>query len=147
MEISSPLCITSRLLPGCRIGGAEISIEYAGHSEDIEASKLRQRYRWYIDLGLKWVQELNMASTREFSGDGFYSGRGGGTLQEGLESLLGYLGAFAGAYEYQKLSGEEEVYGAHLFPAELAEWAIENADAITALELELREHSNKLIVE
>lgn len=131
MEISSPLCITSRLLPGCRIGGAEISIEYLPGCWGKTLDK-RQRYHWHIDLS---------NGSGEFQGSDLYSGAGGGTLQEGLESLLSFLGAFA-----EDLQSGDTV-GARMFPAGLAQWAVENADAIVTMELELQEHPNKLIVE
>ena len=130
MEISSPLCITSRLLPGCRIGDAELSIEYAYVTSDG-----RQCYCWYIDNA---DPEENWHSTD------LQSGIGGGTLQEGLESLLSFLGAFAEA-NYQNCEQDSE--NANLFPVGLAEWAVQNQDAISEMELELQEHPNELIIE
>jgi len=140
MEISSPLCITSRLLPGCRIGGAELSIKYC---YGINARDDRQYYHWRIDI----YNSPSLGLLREFKGDKLCSGVGGGTLQEGLESLLGFLSAFGEACEYQNQTGEQEVENAHLFPVGLAEWAIQNRDAITMMEVELQEHPDKLIVE
>ena len=133
MQISSLLCITSRLLPGCRIGGADISIEYNNH----KTGENRQYYHWRIDLP---------DGSAEFEGHDLASGYGGGTLQEGLESLLTFLGAFAEAN--RDTSDDWEPSGnANLFPLELAEWAIRNQDTISAMELELQENPGRLIVE
>lgn len=131
MEISSPLRITSRLLPGCRIGGAEISIEYSR----LLNPRCNQRYHWFIDT-----------QDGEFEGNDLYSGAGGGCLQEGLESLLGFLGAFAEAHLYQNQTGRESE-NADFFPVELADWAMQNADKISMMELDLQENRKQLIVE
>ena len=130
MEIKQPLCITSRLLPGVRIGKATISIEYA------EPTLGRQYYRWFIDL-----------DGQEFTGNELASGAGGGTLQEGLESLLCFLGAFAEACsnDYPDCGLESE--NTNLFPRGLAFWAVENQDAISTLECKLQEHPGELIIE
>ncbi len=122
MKIHAPLCITSRLLPGCRIGGVEISIEYA------YIKNSRQAYRYFID----GVTECGFRSTD------LQSGARGGTLQKGLETLLGFLGAFAEAVAYQPQTGQE-LENANLFPAELEDWAIENVDEISMMESELQE--------
>lgn len=137
MEICSPLCITSRLRPGCRIGGAEISIEYSSRLADMG----RQRYHWYID---KRENLDGVKNTQEFEDDELCSGSGGGSLQEGLESLLCFLGAFA-EVNYQNCNPDSE--NVNLFPAGLADWAIENADGIETMELDLHENPGKLIVE
>jgi hypothetical protein len=134
MTIHPPLCITSRLLPGVRIGDAWISIEYA----DWPGEDGRQRYTWYIENGSQ--------SGESYESDDLQSGAGGGTLQEGLESLLGFLGAFASAIAFREREGKE-AENADLFPADLAEWAVENADEITMLECELLENPGELIVE
>ena len=122
MKIHAPLCITSRLLPGCRIGGVEISIEYSHKTEDG-----RQVYCWYID-----TEEEN------FHSEDLKSKVGGGTLQEGLESLLGFLGAFAEAIKYGEATGQE-TKNMSLFPAELEDWALANANEIATLQLDLQE--------
>lgn len=134
MEISSPLCITSRLLPGCRIRGADISIEYSH-----KLRNGRQVYCWYID---------NADPKENYHSYDLESGVGGGSLQEGLESLLDYLRVFAVAKTFEKRMGDgTETENGNLFPAGLAEWAVENADAIVAMRIELQEHPDKLIVE
>jgi hypothetical protein len=76
MILKDPCCITSRLLPGVRIGDAEVSIGYA----DRPGREGRTRYRWYVDLP-------DVSET----GDDLQSGCGGGGLRSGLESLLSFL--------------------------------------------------------
>ncbi len=117
MELTSPIIITPRLMPGVQIGDAIISIEYKGVTYDG-----RMEYRWYVDIGIL-----------EVSGDDLSSR--GGSLQEGLESLLAFLGAFAESWQYAGENGENS----NLFPATLAEWAMLNSDEIGMLQIELEE--------
>ena len=135
MQIKSPLTITSRLKPGVEIGGATISIEYACVGPDD-----RQAYRWFIDL------PLPRARNGEFQGEDLCSGVGGGTLQKGLENLLVFLGAFA---EDNADTSEdwEPSENANLFPLELAKWAVENADEISTLAIDLEENPDEYIIE
>jgi hypothetical protein len=134
MVINSPCMITSRLLPGLRIGDATISIEYGDETRDG-----RQGYRWYIDL----------ADGREFSGDDLASGVGGGSLQSGLESLLSFLGACGESYAYDVRRGGDGTGGENsdLFPAAVAEWAAQNSDELSMAALELEESTEPVIVE
>lgn len=125
MKIYPPLCITSRLLPGAQIGGAEISIEYSHIEND------RQHFQWYIDLNGQYFSGSSLAS-------------GIGTLQAGLEALLGFLSAFAERIAYEERTGEK-CQEPDLFPLGLAEWAAENADEINLLASTLMD--TQLIVE
>lgn len=122
MELLSPVRITPRLLPGVSVGGAWVSIEYAGATGDN-----RQRYRWFIDL-----------DGAEYHGDDLASGVGGGSLQEGLSSLLSFLGAFAEAHQYSESTGRTSD-NEELFPAGLADWAVENSDELAMAGIELEE--------
>lgn len=126
MLLHSPVEITSRLLPGVRVGGASISIEYAGHREG------RQVYRWFIDL-----------DGQEFTDDDLKSGAGGGSLQDGLESLLTFLAACGEAVAYSDRSGHESE-NCDLFPREVAEWAAANRDELSVLAYELEETENAI---
>ena len=119
MQLQSPVLITSRLLPGVRVGGGTISITYS----DREGEGGRTRYRWFVDLD----------NGSEFTGDDLQSGCQGGSLQEGLVSLLSFLGAFAEAQRYP------DSENADLFPSGLAEWATANSDEISMLESEIEE--------
>lgn len=137
MQIKQPLCITSRLLPGIEIGEGVISIEYASHTVDG-----RQRYQWYVDLNRPFDPEWE----KEFQGDDLKSGVGGGSLQEGLESLLGFLNAFAEAREYEDRTGRVSEHS-ELFPAGLVSWAVANTDEFSLLANELQEKPGEFIVE
>jgi len=119
LTLQSPVIITSRLLPGLQIGDGTISIEYAGGTDDN-----RQRYRYYVDL----------RDGTEVIGDDLCSPVGGGTLQDGLEALLGFLSAYAEMAEDWNQLGP------------LGPWATENRDEFASIESYLQEHPG-LIVE
>lgn len=108
--IRNPAQITPRLLPGFKIGEGWVSIEYGPVVRDSYGFGPRQSYRYYIDL-----------PNYRYEVDDLRSGCGGGNLQQGLGSLMAFLGAFAESYRY---GGES----ADLFPAGLADWALENED-------------------
>lgn len=113
--LKSPVMITARLLPGVEVGGAFISIEYAGRQDRRGANE----FRWYIDLG-----------ANEFTGDDLSDWEG---LQGMLSSLLSFLGAFAEAQGYPDSENRD------LFPEGLAEWAQQNSDEIGMLAVWLEE--------
>jgi hypothetical protein len=115
LELTHPMTITPRLMAGLKVGKAFISIEYAGVSPD-----RRWIYRYHIDRG-----------SREFTGEDLKSGVGGGSIQQGLTSLLSFLTAAAEGGE-----------NADLFPPEIVEWAAENRDELSCLEIELEENRN-----
>ena len=120
------IIITPRLMPGLHIGDAFISIEYGrdrGH---------RQHYRYYIDIG-----------GREYTDDDLSSGCNH-SLQNGLESLLSFLGACVEGRRYARTGRESE--NADLFPDWVGEWAEANSDEISMVACELEE-TEGLIVE
>lgn len=131
MIINEPCVITSRLLPGVRVGqgedAGEVSIEYAKR----DGRDGRARYQWHIDI-----------AAGEFSGDDLQSGCGGGSLQEGLESLLSFLGAAAESCRYKGMEGEN----ANLFPQPVVEWACQNSDELGTLACELEEKRGEVLV-
>lgn len=90
----------------------------------------RDRYQYHID-----------ADGRSHSGCDLKSGCGGGTLQEGLESLLSFLSAAAESYRYKGMEGENS----DLFPEWVDEWAAQHSDEIGMMRLELEE--NKDLIE
>jgi hypothetical protein len=105
-------------MAGLKIGDGWVSIEYAGGLDR------RQMYHYCIDL-----------PGFEYEATDLSSGCGGGTLQQGLESLLSFLGAFAESRRY----GNPESDNWNMFPEKLAEWATENADEIGILASDLGE--------
>ena len=117
MLLKSPVMITARLMPGVKIGDAFVAIEY----DDCRDNRGANMFRWYIDLG-----------DQEFTGDGLSGWFG---LQGGLELLLSFLHTFAESWRYAGADGEN----ADMFPAELAEWAMQNSDEIGMLQIELEE--------
>lgn len=112
MKLRAPFMITARLLPGVKIGDVTLSIQDTG----LRTPDNRTVYEYFID-GPGWTHSANDLK----------SGCGGGTLQEGMESLLSFLGAAAESYP----DGENS----DLFPA----WAHQNSDEITLLGIELKE--------
>ena len=140
MELHQPVMITSRLLPGLKIGEGSISIEY-----DRQASSEigRIRYRYYIDL-----------PDFEYVDNDLQSGCQGGNLQSGLSSLLSFLSACGESYRYE-MSGISpftwkysigESDNNDMFPKQIAEWCYQNSDELSLLACELEEETD-LIVE
>lgn len=124
MKLNKPFEISSRLMPSVKVGGATISLE-CGRTN----SEGRTIYKAFIDL----------PNGKEYAVNYLKSGCQGGTIQEGMESLLSFLGAAADSYAHRIRTGcvsENE----DLFEPEIVEWAYQNSDEITCLELELQEH-------
>jgi hypothetical protein len=122
LMLHAPAIITARLLPGVKVGDTTISIKIDGQESDG-----RTRYRYYID-GPNW----------SYSNDDIRSGCQGGSLQEGLSSLLSFLAAFAEAVWYKERTGGYSE-NAQLFPKRLQSWAVENSDELSMLSIELEE--------
>ncbi len=128
IQMKSPAIITPRLLPGVKVGDdAFISIEYDDITDDG-----RQRYQYHIDLPDFVYSANDLCSGR---------GRGGGTLQNGLESLLNFLSAAAESYSYEQRTGRESD-NADLFPSQITKWAANNSDELSMLAYELEETKN-----
>jgi len=119
-----PVAISPRLHPGVHVGGAWVSICYADRPGDDG----RVRYRWHIDIDVQ-----------EYTGDDLQSGCQGGSLQDGLESLLSFLSAYAEAIDYQQRT-QRESDNAGLFPEGLEQWASENAEELAMLEWTLSDN-------
>lgn len=129
LELHKPFIITPRILAGLKIGkDSYISIAY-GHTN----GEGRMCYSIWIDIGEK-----------EFYVDDLKSGCRGSDLQEGMTSLLSFLGAAADAYRYEM--GGRKSDNSDLFVPEVVEWAYQNSDEISMLAYEISE-SPALIVE
>jgi len=124
LKLKPPFIITSRLLPGLRVGQAEIALERAGRTADG-----RDRFRWHVDL---WPVDHGRM---EFDGMDLCSGVGGGSLQSTFGSLLSFLSAFAEARN-------EDSDCWDLFPEGLREWARLNSDELGRLSMEIEETKN-----
>lgn len=131
MKIHSPLIITSRLMPGARVGDGWISIEYSPK----QPPSGRTRYRYFIDAG-----------KRSFKASDLQSGVGGGSLQEGLSSLFSFLSAAGESYGYEQRTGRKSD-NAGMFPKWLNEWANDNEDELSMLSMELEEKPGHFIRE
>lgn len=132
MTLASPFIITPRLLPGLRVGEAFVSLTWSRRPGEGG----RVRFAWTVDL-------VDGAS---LTGDDLQSGCGGGSLQDGFRSLLGFLCAFAESIQYQERTGRQGE-NADLFPAELAPWATMNSDELAMLALELDERREETLID
>ena len=141
MEIRPPLCITSRLLPGFRLDGGEVSIEYADRPGDDG----RTRYRYWVDLNAT-VDGKSIGNCCVHVADDLQSGCGGGNLQEGLASLLSFLSACGESVNYGVWDSEARGENTDLFPVAIGEWAAQNSDELSTLSMDLEEGPD-LIVE
>lgn len=133
MTLHPPFEISGRLLPAVRVGDATISIKFDGQTRDG-----RTRYRWFID-----------APGVDATGNDLCSGVGGGSIQEGMASLLSFLSACGESYGYQQSHASPyagtEFDGdgnAGLFPLDVAAWAYQKSDELSLLEWELSENPN-----
>ena len=122
MKIKEPCIITSRLQAGVRVGNATISIDY----DDTYDSNGRVVYAYAIDLD----------DGTEFGGNDLKSGCQGGTLQEGLKSLLVFLSSFGESWNYQERTGRDSE-GTESFPSSLKEWAMENEEGLSMMAYDL----------
>lgn len=120
MKLHPPFEITPRLMAGVRIDGTFISIEMG--PRDFEG---RNVYTYHIDLP---------KSRKGFTCSDLKSGRQGGSLQEGMESLLSFMGACAESFP----DGEN----ANMFPRYIAEWCSNHEDEISMLQCEIQESEN-----
>ena len=130
MQLTAPVEITSRLLPGVKIGEHDyVAIEYAGRGENG-----RNRFRWHIDA----------SGHRHFTGNKLECHGG---LQAGLENLLAFLVACgedtpSGEYKGGVHFGENH----KLFCKGVACWASRNKDELHEIQCQLEETPG-LIVE
>lgn len=125
MKLHPPFIITSRLMPGLRVGDATISLDCGPRNGDG-----RTIYRAFIDT-----------PAFEYEVIGLKSGCQGGTVQEGFASLLPFLGAAAEAYRYEMATGRKSE-NLDLFPPEVTEWAYQNSSEIEMACLEIEETPN-----
>ena len=129
MELREPMLIASRLLPGVRIAGAFVSIEY-----DQETSEGRTQYRYFVDL----------PDGREFEGNDLRSGCQGGDLREGMLSLLTFLGAAVESYDYGQRAGRVGE-NTELFPLPVVEYMSEHNMELECCQLELEETADAIV--
>jgi len=103
MTIKSPCIITSSLLPGIKIGDTEVSVSYHDWSSDGRIIYRTEIHGPDIDHEDKEVM----------------SRVGGGSLQSGLQNVLGFL--------YDCAEGG---INADLYPSHVRDWAQQHSDEI-----------------
>lgn len=155
MELSSPCIITSRLMPGVRIGrmpneipssqekdlannGATISITYASNQPGS-----RTVYSYFIDFDRDIIEAETDRAHRFYFGRDLKSGVQGGNLYEGLTSLLGFLGAFAEAVAYEHRTGRQSE-NLDLFPSWMKEWAYLFSEEIATASCDLEQNPDAI---
>jgi hypothetical protein len=101
------------------------------------------RTRWAYSIRLIPVRDpipdtLQLTPTPifEYVADDIQSGIGGGTVEEGLRSLMSFLSAFAEAIGYEDRTGRKSE-NSDLFPKELREWAHQHNNDISAAAYDL----------
>lgn len=122
IELKEPFFISSRLLPAVKVGGTTVSIEYAGD----RLPDGRVPYRYFLDF----------PDGTEHVGEDLKSGAFGGTLRQGMESLLAFLEA-CGESRNPRYGDHGE--NADLFPESIGDWAYQNSDEITSVRLWIEE--------
>lgn len=132
MKLSNPMLITSRLLPGFRIGDTLISIDYQGVGRDG-----RLRYRVIFDMG---AEDKKLTKKKSITVNGFGSPNRqdrDSLIIEQARAILSFLGAFAEASRYGPDSDNWD-----LFPDSLRAWALNYSSEIELLGFELTENQD-----
>lgn len=124
MILHPPFYITSRLEAGLKVAGAEISLAIG--SPDFEN---RDVYEVTITL----------ADGTEHGVKDLRSGVGGGTVKNGFESLLTFLGAAAESMSYRGRYTGDPDDNSSLFSEPVSTWAAANSDEISMILCEVEE--------
>lgn len=120
LQLSYPMVTSSRLLPGCRVGSVELSLEHTGrYDRDGKAI-----WRWFVD-----------GPGIEASGSDLY---GHGSHRAMLASLVSFLSACGEAIAYEERTSRKSD-NSDLFPADVGQWCRNNLDELSILACELEE--------
>lgn len=111
-QLTAPLVIAPNLQAGIRLGKSWVTVGYSKRP----GSEGRTRYRW----------EIIFPDNTDASGDDLQSGRQGGDLREGMESLLSFLAACGESYGWEMRNPGMKSENADLFPAPVPEWCYQN---------------------
>lgn len=128
MQLQAPCFITSRLRAGIKCGSLTISI--AINDKELDG---RVNYRYWIDSD----------DGQEFYGEDLSSGCQGGTLQDGLESLLSFMVSAAESYAYAMRRDRVEALETS-FPTWLAELCYVNSGELQMAACDLEETPNAI---
>jgi hypothetical protein len=123
MILHSPFFISARLMPAIEIGNVTISIAFSP-----TATKGKSRYNVWFDF----------PNGKSYQDTSLRSGGCGGNLQEGMASLLSFLGAAGESYSYTMRTGRKSD-NADLFEKPIVKWAYQNLDEISMIAYELEE--------
>lgn len=124
MQLTPPVIITTRLMPGVRIGNSFISIDY----RSLNLTKERRVYYCYwLDLDLD-------GTCIEHYGEDLSTGCNHG-LAHALADLLVFLSA----------CGQGQLESDNLFPINVEEWCYQNIDELSILSMELEETEGLII--
>ena len=125
-KMTEPFQITSRLLPGVKLApDFTVSMEYAGKDCG------HQCYRFYIDG----------PEGQTYESSDLASGMGGGTLQDGFESLFSFMAAAAEAFQYP------DSENADLFPEWVMELCYQHSDRIEEMNMYLDEENETIYIQ
>jgi len=129
MTLHPPFEISSRLMPAVRVGDAFISLELGPRNHEG-----RTQYHAWIDLPDGSEHEIT----------DLRSGCQGGSIVDGMASLLCFLSAAGESRNYRK---EENEPGENedLFVPAVVDWASEHTDDFSCLEMEIEESETPLI--
>lgn len=116
------------------IGGVIITV--CGHDRDYEGRTCYE-YSMAFPEGYSYTDKHGETAFIDrgyvYRSRDMKSGCQGGTEREGLETLMGFLGAAAEAYSYTMRTGRESD-NADLFPAFITEWAYQNDSEIQSVQ-------------
>lgn len=139
LTIRPPLIITPRLLPGAVVGPVTISITYSDRPGDGG----RTRYFYALDAAPDYLPE-GMDTPPSLEGDDLQSGAMGGSLADGLSSLLSFLSAAGEAHDYNMRAGYARTEPSG-FPVWVDVWASECSDELEALAMELDDTPDTIV--
>jgi len=136
MKLHEPFIIPPRLLPGVRVGkNSFISIEFNGLT-----NSGRTRYKYHIDCNSNSDDKKIIHFTR----NDLKSGCQGGSLVDGMESLLSFLGAAVDSYRHNRYQySDDPDDNCSLFPKHIVEWAYQNVEEISYLLFEIEDKKEK----
>jgi hypothetical protein len=120
--------ITSRLMPGLRVEGLTISLEYSSRPGD----EGRTRYQYYLDF----------ADGTRYEADDLQSGVGSHSLRYGFEGLLGFIESAADHFSYFKEDKLENYGPIFTLKIDSKLWSDIDMDEIAMLRAEIEENPN-----